>query len=417
MRPRTIILALLALVAVVFIAVNIDFESPKNLSPGFPEKLNTRIELRKSEDSIQYRFIEYSDDGERLVQIRTEFRDGLTVYDYFRGDGTLREETEYYPSEDADSLDLASRVLKRVSAFDATGKKIIERRSYRLNGALEILTRLRADQSWESEKFSEDGNVLLVRQVVNKYGLLSVREDFRADGTLARVVKEKSRQETLIVTYREDGFTPESMTTRKSSGSYGYGYTSYYQEVEYVLYHDNGIAVKMKVEYPWSSMTRVSYYGPTGNLLEKREYSEYGRFELEAYWPNGEKKFEQVWKGPGYRADRTDISQFKLDETTEYGIDGVKTREVTYWDNGNAKKIREFDGKNSSSGIIRKYREDGTLESEQEQLDSFEYGEEKKFEAEENIKADLPEEIRQVEDRSKPPAKSDLPSYDRKEDI
>ncbi|HMO24603.1 MAG TPA: hypothetical protein PKC98_26870, partial [Candidatus Melainabacteria bacterium] len=101
-------------------------------------KLNTRVELRKSEDSIQYRFIEYSDDGERLVQIRTEFRDGLTVYDYFRGDGTLREETEYYPSDDADSLDLANRVLKRVSAFDATGKKIIESRSYRQNGALEI---------------------------------------------------------------------------------------------------------------------------------------------------------------------------------------------------------------------------------------------------------------------------------------
>ena len=57
MRPRTIILALLALVAVVFIAVNIDFDSPKSASPGFPEKLNTRIELRKSEESIQYRFI------------------------------------------------------------------------------------------------------------------------------------------------------------------------------------------------------------------------------------------------------------------------------------------------------------------------------------------------------------------------
>ncbi|MEZ4545866.1 MAG: hypothetical protein R3C24_18475 [Cyanobacteriota/Melainabacteria group bacterium] len=42
---------------------------------------------------------------------------------------------------------------------------------------------------------------------MNKYAFLSVREDFRADGTLARVVKEKSRQETLIVTYREDGFT------------------------------------------------------------------------------------------------------------------------------------------------------------------------------------------------------------------
>lgn len=416
-RPPRIIWLVVFLVGLaalgVYLVSHFDTSSGKSF-PQFPEKLETRIELRESEDAIQYRFIKVSSDGERLIQIRSEFRDGSTVYDYFRDDGTLREETEYFPSE---SVELSTRQLRRVSDFDETGKKIVSSKQFREDGSADIFTRLRADGSLETEQYSEDGQYLAVRQVVDKFGLLTVREEYGSAGKLARVVREKDKYETHIITYGADGFTRHSMTVRKRSRSSGYGYSYYDDRGEYILYHDDGVTVAMKVDYPWSSKTRVSYFGPNGNLIEKREYSEYGSFELTAYWPNGEKKFEQTWSGPGNRVERTDISSFRIKETVEFNLDGEKTREVTYWDNGKAKKVRDYDGKNAYSGMTRKYREDGTLESEQEQFDTFDYGELKEVEADEAIQVQLPEEIYTVPEREKAPDSRDLPRYDRSEDI
>ena len=384
---------------------------------NFPEQLKHRVELLNDGEAIEVRFIEHSQNGERLVQIRTDFRNGVTIFDYFRNDGSLREESEYFPVSDPANAELKDRQVKRVSLYDSDGITLLTKQTYREDGTTESFSRLRLDGGRELEAYSLSGKVIVLHELRNSEGRITLREEFSDSGNLKVQVRASEDGGMRIVQFQDDGITRKSITIRKPRNSpygyyrYGYGY-SYYQRPEYVEYHDDGVTVKMRVEYE-SSSTTVQYFDENGARLEKRYFSEYGRKTVTAYWPNGEVRYEQTWRGPGYRSDRTDFTDYDLDDVEEFDINGDKVREVEFYDNGVPKVEKVFDGVNSYSGVHRHFNKDGILEREVEVTGYYEYGEEKTFEeAEEEVKADIPSYLTGVEERGPVPEENDLPDYE-----
>lgn len=440
MKARIIfsVLFLIVVLGVCFLLPSFLDSTPQ--TNDFPQKLNTRVILTDEEDSVEYRMIEYADGREKLVFIRTDYRDGITVLDYFRPDGSLREETEYYPVSDT-SVDVSERQVKRVSLFDSQGDDVISRHIYREDGTSDSYTRLRVDGLSETETYSADGKAIVSRELVTRIGKVKLKEEFSEDGQhlvmrrvndyrgnlvskdvystdgVLELEVKRADGEIHIVEYQDDGVKRKSLTVRfeRSSGgySYGYGYGYYYQRSpEYYLYQNDGVTLAMEVSYDTSSTT-VKYFDKHGALIEKRVYSTYGRFTVTGYWANGEKRFEQKYTGPGYQPDRTDVSQFELDEATEFDMNGDEIREVEFYDNGNPRIDRTYDGVKAETGIKRTYDEDGYLKREVEVTGWHEYGEEKVYgeeegEINEKIEADIPSLLTELEERQIPPKESEL---------
>lgn len=363
----------------------------------FPEKLKVRLELTESDDAVETRIIQYSDNGEKLIQIRTEFRDGSTVINYFRDDGTLREEAEYFPKEapevtgnsntqntspkdpnDTSGSDVdiePTRILKRVSLYESDGKTLISKKTFRSDTTPESEMRIRIDGHRETEHFSSDGKHIVMRVLENTDGDEYLKETFSDEGVLEKVAKRIDKYETHVVVYRSDGVTRKSLTIlkKKRSDPYGYGYGYGYGSrnptleddyPEYIEYNPDGISVKMRVSYDNSSTT-VEYFDRNGALVEEREYSDYNRLTVKHYWPNGEVRYEQLWRSPSYNyGPRMEIDDYKLESIEENDINGDPTREIEFRENGNPEIEKVFDGKNSYSGVHRYYDEDGNLEKE-----------------------------------------------------
>lgn len=384
------------------------FEGCKKVNDNpFPEHLNTKVELHSSEDSVEQRVTQYSPAGEKLVYVRTDFRNGVVVVDYFREDGTLREENEFFPSSGEETHDLSKRQMRRLSLFDTDGKTLLSRRFFRLDGTVESHQRFRVDGWQETEHYSKDAKHITLRELRNRDGKLNVREEFSETGILQIQVRVTPDDDIHIVEYRDDGVTRKALTIREDSD---YRYSWNYPE--YHVYHPDGITIAMKATYS-SSSTTVKYYDQNGALEQKREYSDYGRFKLTWYWPNGEKRYYQYWTGPGYRNPHTDISKHKISEAEEFDFNGKKVREVEFYDNGNPEEEMILDGVTAYSGIRRNYSEEGILEKEVEIKRYYDYGETKTFEdAEEPIKADLPAGLTSLDDRPLPPDSSDLPDFE-----
>lgn len=363
----------------------------------YPVYHKTKVELAKDKSGSggRVRFLVYSDDGSKLIAAENQYGDGVTEYEQFREDGTLREVNAFYPL----APNATVRVPKRTALYDKNGKTLLFERIQRRDGTAESSKRNRADGGFETETFHADGKTTSLRRVVSAKGEVTLEETFRPNGKLETQTRKVGHDDTETTEYRENG-SRSSVTTRGANR---------WSPVEKVVFDSDGLMVEQKIRYTSLSI-EVEYRRPDGTLAEKRSYSSYGGVTITTYGDDGKPRYRQEWRGSRAGDDWTDMSKLRVTEVDELKPDGTVSREIEFYDDGKTvKKTRVRDGAHYFSGTYRYFRPDGTLEKEEVKEDHEKVKEKKEFKPEENIKEALPEEYLKLSPRPHPKMLSVMP--------
>jgi len=368
--------------------------------PNYPTHLRHRVELLKDQDGKggRVRYILYNEEMTKKIGVENQYPDGVTEFEYYREDGTLREINGFYPL-DPDGKD-TTRKPRRTVLFDKNGKTVLFERITRIDGTAEMYNRSRADGGFETELFYPDGKTTKNRKVTSSSGEVTLEETYRQNGRLETQMRKISYYEYETTEFRENG-TRLSVTTRGSSR---------WSPVYKTVFAADGIQVEMKAQYTsWS--VEVEYRRPDGTLAEKRNYSSYGSMTVTTYGPDGKAQWRQEWRGTPVSGDWTDTTNYRITRIEEVKPDGyTATREIELYDDGKTvKKIRIRDGVNYYSGTNKYFRPDGTLEKEEVQEDYNKVKDTKEFKPEENIRETLPDEYLKLTPRQRPKLLTQMP--------
>ncbi len=373
-------------------------KEPVDLSQTqFPSgDLRTKVELLRSRDHKggRVRVVRLSDDKTTVTGAEIEYENGVTEFEEYRVDGSLREITGFYP--------LAGKSNKRTPSrsvlYDRDGKTVLFERTMRTDGTTERLNRSRSDGGFEIETFYPDGKTAQTRTVVSRFKDVLLEETFRANGKLETQRRRLDYSDYEIVEFRENG-RRSSVTT---------GGSNRWSPIEKIVFAADGVMVEMKIRYTSSSVD-VEYRRSDGTLAEKRSYSQYGSVTVTVCGADGKPQFRQEWRGSS-SAEWTDATGYKLREIDELNSDGVVTKEIELYDDGvTVKKVRVTDGGNYYSGTYRYFRPDGTLEKEEVKEDYDKVKETKEFKQEEGIKEKLPDNYFKLPERVQPKLLSVMP--------
>ncbi len=373
-------------------------EKSRDISQAdYPVYHKTKVELANDRDGGggRVRFLIYSEDQSKLIGAENQYGDGVTEYEQYRDDGTLREINGFYPLAEKAKV----RKPKRTVLFDKNGKTVLFERSMRPDGTTEMTKHSRADGGFETETFYADGKTTRVRKIVTGRGEVSLEETFRQNGRVETQTRKVGYNDTEVTEYRDNG-TRLSVTT--SGGNR-------WSPVEKVVFDSSGLMVEQKVRYT-SYSVEVEYRRPDGTLAEKRSYSSYNGVTVTTYGDDGKPRYRQEWRGNRSGNDWTDMSNLKITEIEELKPDGTVSREINLHDDGKTvKRTWERDGANYSSGKYRYFRPDGTLEREEVKEDSDKIKESKEFKPEDDVREALPEEYLKLSPRSHPKMLSVMP--------
>lgn len=362
----------------------------------YPVYHKTKVELAKDKDGSggRVRSLVYNEDQTRLVAAENQYGDGVTEYEQYRDDGTLREVNGFYPlAENA-----KHRRLKRTVLFDKNGKTVLFERVLRPDGTVESYNRSRPDGGFESETLYADGKTTKTHKLVSASGDVTLEESYRQNGRLEQQTRKVGYGETEITEYRENGLR-SSVTTRGANR---------WSPVEKIVFDSAGVIVEQKVRYT-SNSVEVEYRRPDGTLAEKRSYSSYSGVTITSYGEDGKPRYRQEWRGSRSSDDWTDMSKLRVTEVDELKPDGTVLREIEFHDDGKTvKKIHVRDG-GYYSGTYRYFRPDGTLEKEEVKESYDKVKETKEFKPEDNIRETVPEEYLKLSPRPHPKMLSVMP--------
>lgn len=365
----------------------------------FPQDLRTKVELARARDgkSGKVRVVHLTEDKTKIVGAEIEYPDGVTEFEYYREDGSLREISGFYPPADGNEK---NRKPKRTVLFDADGKTVLFERINRADGSVEMLNRSRSDGGTETETFYEDGRTTRTRKIMTRYRDVVLEETYRASGKLETSTRKLNYSEYEVIEYRENG-------TRLSATIRG---TSKWSPVEKIVFGHDGIMVEMKIRYT-SYSVEVEYRRSDGTIAEKRNYSSYGSVTVTTYGADGKPQYRQEWRGSPPSGDWTDASNYKLRTIEELKPDGSVARDIELYDDGKTvKKLRIRDGVNYYSGTYKYFRPDGTLEKEEIKEDYNKVKESKEFQPEDDIRETVPDEYFRFSPRPRPKLLSQMPT-------
>lgn len=362
----------------------------------YPVYHKTKVELARDKDGSggRVRSLVYSADQTRLVAAENHYGDGVTEYEQYRDDGTLREVNGFYPLADT----AKQRRLKRTVLFDKNGKTVLFERVLRPDGTAESYNRSRPDGGFESETLYPDGKTTKTHKVVSASGAVTLEESYRPSGRLEMQTRKVGYGETEITEYRENG-SRLSVTTRGANR---------WSPVEKFVFDSDGVMVEQKVRYTSSSVD-VEYRRSDGTLAEKRSYSSYSGVTVTTYGEDGKPRYRQEWRGSRSGDDWTDMSKLRVTEVDELKPDGSVSREIEFHDDGKTvKKTHVRDG-GYYSGAYRYFRPDGTLEKEEVKESYDKVKESKEFKPENNIRETVPDEYLKLSPRPHPKMLSVMP--------
>jgi len=367
----------------------------------FPESLPARVELPDDSQGIDGRFKLVSPDTGRLIYVRTEFRNGETALELFRDDESLREVQVHYPlpENSGGSGEARERQSKLDLIYDEDGRTILLERAYTPDGKpMRYGSRL-PDGSFDTRDYYGDGSTVHRHQVLDRKDKIVLVELFREDGTIESTRRVDRYGGSELVEYRSDG-TAGTSTRRGSSP---------YESVYRTVFAEDGKTVVMKVTYT-SYTIEAEYFGADGKLVEKRQFSSYGRTTVRNYDENGKERLVRIWTSKG-NDDWTDVGPDRhLTELQERGEDGKTTRKITFYPDGTTPRtvFLPEDG-HYLKGTYRHFRPDGTLEKEEYKEDYNKVRDEKEYTVEDDVHQDLPPGSLEWQEREKPPVLSDMP--------
>lgn len=326
--------------------------------PSYPTKTEQRIELPREEREEEVRFVDYAEDGFTPVSARVEFRNGNTAYATYHANGKVKEWREFFPAS-ADG----TRQL-RLHALLSPDEHYKSDELYRADGSLERRGREVNREYYDAAWFFEDGKTVSRHKQIklNAAKTVTFEEQFRPNGTLLMQKRLFPDSKLIMTTFAENGLKSTRWTTNAN-----YRYMATFEQ-----FYPDGVKVRIKAEYT-SMMISAEYLREDGSVEQARLVNRFYRsLEVSLADKNNQITRKQVWR-------ITD------------GESGNLLRQVADIHNGKPRFISLYaDGKTpqqiESDGVVRIYRNDGTLETEMNRRS----GSTRKFSREDNIRITLP---------------------------
>lgn len=371
------------LIVAISIVSGCGYDGDRSSSQIFPTRNAIRLELPEEDEQIDFRFVNWAEDGSHVRTIVTEFKDGITETKYFRPDSTLDKITQFYPAsdeEDAGGSD-GKRQLRISLVYDEDGKVLLYERAFQTDGKAAVFGSRRADGVFRRELFYEDGKNLHRLHFIDRSGLVLIEQIFGRDGIVDLVIRRDNRGNEATEEYREDG-TLRYVTVRPRSK---------HGPVERSFFSTDGARLEMQVRYASGSI-QVKYY-ENGKVVEERYVYQSGTASVST-WDKDGNKVTRRYSGKPDSNSWTDISGFELKGVTEYDGDTRVRREIEFHPDGKTpREVRYPDGPGTTYKTLYKYfREDGTLEKEEYKEDYKTTRDEKEYPVEDNIRETVPEE-------------------------
>jgi hypothetical protein len=260
--------------------------SPAQVSDNFPEKTQTRIELRPDSEREDIRYVYMADDKKTKTLTQIEYRNGVTSYVFHRADGTAREMKEFYPAAEGDTTTKgspAARQLKSQVAFDTDGKSYVSHVTFRLDGSKERQGERTASGQYQTKWFFEDGVAVNRLRVFGSDKTLFSEDEYRKDGTLASQSRRPNSYELVTKFFNETGKLTHEFTENRWNGLSGTFYNAdgtvraKFSDSSYrlvVSYYDKGL-VWLEVEYQ-SDRMEITEYAPNDKPLYRQVYMRVG---------------------------------------------------------------------------------------------------------------------------------------------
>lgn len=216
----------------------------------------------------------------------------------------------------------------------------------------------RPDGTVESKKVTYPHTGAIKSEITYEADGKTVKNEanYRGNGTLEQTRQRASDGTETLTRYRVDGKRLHSIEVTKPGGDKN---TTFYREDGKTLW-----AESRKIS---STETEVKYYGTSGTLEQIRlvrhnSYNGYQNgFEVTVLRPDGTAHFKQTWTGYSSSYYRN----FDLKTVEEYEADGTTLKR---------KLTMQYDGRTVKEAVIyesgvkksvRKFRYDGTLETEE----------------------------------------------------
>lgn len=232
---------------------------PPPAAPAQPKYIVKVVPRPDTSDELQ-RVYSYLPDG-TLVKLEIQYRrNGRTVVEFYRQDGSVQEVQEMHPFTTS---------IKSSTRFDQDGKTKIEESTFRLQGGLDSVTEFHADGSARTKRYRSDGKRLLAdtnKEVSGKKTSTFYHQDGK---TLWAKTVEESNGDTRVETYRQDGTRDQDRevyydrmvitihgadgkaTYKQTWNGYRYSYSYYrnYSLDKVEEYEADGVTVKRILEF------------------------------------------------------------------------------------------------------------------------------------------------------------------------
>jgi hypothetical protein len=356
MNPRILfsciaggVLASAAALALVVYATTPDTALDAGAFPTVPQS-NLRIELRSGE---QVRNVQLYPDGVTARRAVAEKEDGSISTFVFHPDG--KPDTLVVESAADEKGD--RRTLRQVK-YAPDGRTLAHDVEFNQHGVLIKEALLTDPKLIKRSYFFDSGELRKAQSIVLEYQGWILRDEtvMRIDRTLARTLISGNNGAFVDTAFAEDG--TRVVSEKKLTASYGV-YTE-------VLFADDGVTRLREVRQD-TSETTLAHNDSSGKLIELRKWSgEVGKGSLfvDYYDQRGKLVYNQWW-------NTTKDGKYVLWLYREYRDDATQSRQVIFANDGRtveAELLYDGDGRtmNNYTFLRRKYRADGTLETEED---------------------------------------------------
>lgn len=337
---------------------------------SMPTKLNQRLETHPGERA---RVVDYGKDDVRTHALATHWDESTTEYFYWPVTGNAKHIITRAPADEE-----GNRKVLREALVEADGVTYTSDIEYYLDGSKKKILLLAEPNKSTRQLFYPSGvlsrdEVMTREKPQGKWTLVSA-DTFRQDSSIETSFRLRQYNASEFTEFSPEGVA----VVRKTVSQYK---TSYNE----VWFAEDGKTLERQVEQN-SSATKVTYFHANGlKRYELEWHGEVGKGTLQVFFydERGNKLFQQWW-------DFKD-GEHKLWLIKEFRTDGSMSR-MFYWEPAGgvmrSEVVYHGDGNLGGGGprTLRKYRDNGTLEFEDETLAGNVNGPKRSFSAEENIR-------------------------------
>lgn len=355
MKRLISVTGLVAVACAVALFLTLGGGADKPQPPPFPDKTKVRVVAPPATAQEVIRYVTYpAKDSVTPEMVEIEYVNGDKGFIFYRQDGTTRLTTTYWPPANPDNPD-GPRQLKEETEVALDGKTVLSDRSFRADGTLVRNGARLVDGNYEIFLFFADGIAIEKHQVVDKSDNALIEEIFRLDGSVSKSARLNADKRMEVTTFFADGKKESVIVLPRS----------YWDSITAEYWNVDGTR-RMTVVYTTYGVT-TTYYNPDDSARMKRVENNYGStVETTMFNAAGDAAYRQTWRvEKETRPDGSVVKTYLLRQVEEYNKDGKVIRKIELAPDGKTPVSVTLPDPPGSywGGTVKKFRQDGTLET------------------------------------------------------